>query len=162
MARRASDYDRSQEHNSHSVALLEYFQSIPQDAPLHYWPTTSELQDMKRFGLRPVNRIGNLRDGKIEHYRYDIEKIPCGHGVNRWRLHWPNRPGHPKPKEQTVLPIEPAERSDHHQSPQIHKARRSPGAWKSQTIFTTKSWEQVCAERDRKLNQPEPEWSLTE
>ena len=105
----AREYDRGQEHNSHRLALLEYFQSIPQDSPLHYWPTTSELQDMKRFGLRPVNRIGDLRDGKIEHYRYDIEKIPCGHGVNRWRFHWPNRPGHPKPKNQTVLPIEPAE-----------------------------------------------------
>lgn len=100
-----NDYDRSQEHNSHSIALLEYFQSIPQDSPLHYWPTTSELQDMKRFGLRPVNRIGDLRDGKIEHYRYDIEKISCGHGINRWRFHWPNRPGHPKPKNQTVLPL---------------------------------------------------------
>jgi hypothetical protein len=37
------------------------------------------------------------------------------------------------------------------QSPQIHKARKSSGAWKAQTIFTTKSWEQVCAERNAKL-----------
>jgi hypothetical protein len=100
-------YDRGQEHNSHRIALLEYLQSIPQNSPLNYWPSTSELQEMKIFGLRPVNRIGDLRDGKIEHYRFDVEKISCGHGVNRWRLHWPNRPGYPKPKSQTVLPLEP-------------------------------------------------------
>lgn len=133
-----SAYDRGQEHNSHSLALLEYFQSIPQDSPLHYWPTTSELQDMKQFGLRPVNRIGDLRDGKIEHYRYDIEKISCGHGINRWRFHWPNRPGHPKPKTQTVLHLDAPE-----------------------PTTTAKSWKQVCADRERKLAQPEPEWSLT-
>jgi hypothetical protein len=156
-----SGYDRGQEHNSHSIALLEYFQSIPQNSPLHYWPTTSELQEMKRFGLRPVNRIGDLRDGKIEHYRFDIEKIPCGHGVNRWRFHWPNRPGHPKPKNQTILPLEQAaERQENSFGrSQTHKARRSPGAWKAQPIIPTKSFEEW--DRERKQPKPEPEFELT-
>ena len=59
-----------------------------------------------------------------------------------------------------------AERAEHpHQSPQIHKARRSAGAWKSQSIFSakTKSWEQVCAERDKSLaeSQSVPDLVLT-
>jgi hypothetical protein len=29
------------------------------------------------------------------------------------------------------------------------------------TAAPLKSWQQVCAERDRKVPQPEPEWSLT-
>ena len=55
-----------------------------------------------------------------------------------------------------------AERPEsHHDSPQARKARRSSGAWKAQTIFTTKSWEQVCADRDRKMAESQPEFHLT-
>src|SRR6266446_3571923 len=40
------------------------------------------------------------------------------------------------------------------QSPQIRKARRSPGAWKAQPITPTKSWEEW--ERERKQPKPIP------
>jgi hypothetical protein len=96
-------YDRQPEHGADALALLDYLLSIPQTSPLHYWPTTAELQDMKIFGLRPVNRKLDLEKGKINGHHYDIEKISCGHGVIRWRLHWPNRPGYPKPKGQEVI-----------------------------------------------------------
>lgn len=97
--------DRRKEHDADALLLLDRFMRIPQDAPLSEWPSTAELQAEKIFGLRPVNRIGDLKRGRYNGYCYDFEMISCGHGVNRWRLHWPNRSGFPKSKNQTVLPL---------------------------------------------------------
>lgn len=126
---------RRHEHDADALLLLDRFMRIPQNAPTNGWPSTAELQAERIYGLRPVNRIGDLKKGKYNGHCYDFEMIPCGHGVNRWRLHWPNRPGYPKVKGQTILPLDP----------------KSP----------KKSWDEVCAERDQKLAEPEPEWSLT-
>jgi hypothetical protein len=97
--------ERRKEHGADALQLLDRFMRIPQDAPLSEWPSTAELQAERIFGLRPVNRIGDLKKGKFNRHCYDFEMISCGHGVNRWRLHWPNRPGHPKPKNQSILPL---------------------------------------------------------
>ena len=99
-----SSYDRGEEHESDAMRLLARLREIPQSAPDDSWPSTAELQREGIFGLRPVNRLIDLRRGKYGH-KYDIEKINCGHGTFRWRLHEPNRPGYPKDKNQTVLPL---------------------------------------------------------
>jgi hypothetical protein len=93
-------YDRVSEHNSDAMRLLERLRQAARD---HELPSTADLQREGVFGLRPVNRIGDLIKGKHNHTRYDIEKIRCGRGQYRWRLHEPNRPGYPKHKNQTVL-----------------------------------------------------------
>src|SRR5262249_17302001 len=85
------------------AALLEYLLSLPADLPDRLCPSTAELTDMKRFGLRPPNRCNDLKLGKFDGHRYDIERIPCGRGVYRWRLHEPAPPGYPKNKQHTVL-----------------------------------------------------------
>jgi hypothetical protein len=69
-------------------------------------PSTAELQEERVYGLRPVNRLGDLINGKYNGTRYDIERIYCGHGVYRWRLHEPARPGYPKDKRQNALPLD--------------------------------------------------------
>jgi len=97
--------ERRREHESDALRLLDRLMRIPQTTPDSGWPSTAELQAERIYGLRPVNRIGDLRKGKYNHHCYDFEMISCGHGVNRWRLHWPNRPGHPKNKQQTILPL---------------------------------------------------------
>lgn len=96
--------ERRKEHESDAMCLLARLRGIPQSAPDEFWPSTAELQREGIFGLRPVNRLVDLRRGKYGH-KYDIEKVNCGHGTFRWRLHEPNRPGHPKDKQQTVLPL---------------------------------------------------------
>jgi hypothetical protein len=101
----APRYDRQPEHSVDAIRLVNYLLSIPQDNQRDGWPSTAELQADGRFGLRPVNRLVDLRHGKYNHHRYDIEMMPCGRGVNRWRIHWPNRPGYPKQKEQGVLSL---------------------------------------------------------
>ena len=72
-------------------------------------PSTADLQGERVYGLRPVNRIGDLIRGKYNVTRYDIERLDCKHGVYRWRLHEPARPGYPKPKNQTVLSLVPSD-----------------------------------------------------
>ncbi len=133
--------ERRKEHDGDALLLLDYFMQLPQDAPDKCWPSTAELQEIKTFGLRPVNRIGDLKKGKFNGHSYDFEMIPCGHGVNRWRLYWPNRLGHPKPKNQNILPLNPT-------------SKFSAGK-------PSKSWEQVVAERDEKIRQPKPSFELT-
>jgi hypothetical protein len=93
-------YDRHREHASHSLAALERLRRANRE---YVYPSTSELQQEGLYGLRPVNRLVDLRHGKYNGTRYDIERINCGHGVYRWRLHEPARPGYPKNKRQTVL-----------------------------------------------------------
>ncbi len=141
----------------HCAATLAYFHSLPRNLTDKECPSTAELTRHGRFGLRPPNRINDLVHGRFDGHHYDFEKIAFGRGEYRWRLHWPNRPGYPKNERQSVLPLE----STHVESPQIRKARKSPGAWKAHPIVPLKSWEQVCAERDRKIKQSEPEFELT-
>ena len=97
--------ERRTEHDSDALRLLGRFMRIPQTTPDSGWPSTAELQAERVYGLRPVNRIGDLKKGKYNGHCYDFEMISCGHGVNRWRLHWPNRPGYPKDKNQVVLAL---------------------------------------------------------
>lgn len=115
-------------------AILEYFRSLPSNLTDKECPSTAELTRDGRFGLRPPNRINDLVLGKFDGHCYDFERIRCGRGEYRWRLHEPNRPGYPKHKNQAALPLEP--------------------------IAAPKSWEQVCRERDEKIRQPAPEWNL--
>lgn len=98
--------ERRKEHDADALLLLDRFMRIAQNTPRNGWPSTAELQAERIYGLRPVNRIGDLKKGKYNGHCYDFEMIPCGHGVNRWRLHWPNRPGYPKDKRQDVLPLD--------------------------------------------------------
>jgi hypothetical protein len=97
--------ERRTEHDSDALRLLDRFMRIPQMTPGSGWPSTAELQAERVYGLRPVNRIGDLKKGKYNGHCYDFEMISCGRGENRWRLHWPNRPGYPKHKNQVVLPL---------------------------------------------------------
>ncbi len=98
-------YERSKEHGADALRLLAYLIGISQDASWDACPSTAELQADGRFGLRPVNRLVDLRHGKYNRTRYDIEMRSFGRGVNRWRIHWPNRPGYPKRKEQGLLSL---------------------------------------------------------
>jgi hypothetical protein len=93
---------RREEHASDALRLLE---RLRQAAHHGEAPSTADLQREGSYGLRPVNRIGDLIKGKHNHTRYDIERIHCPHGVYRWRLHEPARPGYPKNKRQDVLPL---------------------------------------------------------
>lgn len=97
-------YDRSGEHASDALRLLERLRQAARD---HIYPSTSELTEERLYGLRPPNRINDLVRGRYNGVRYDIERLACGHGVYRWRLHEAARPGYPKSKNQTVLPLEP-------------------------------------------------------
>jgi len=90
-------------NKAHCAAVLEYFMSLPADLPRDTCPSTLELIQDGRFGIRPVNRINDLLHGKHDGRHYDFERISCGHGVYRWRLHYPARLGYPKPKQQTVM-----------------------------------------------------------
>jgi hypothetical protein len=114
-------------------AVLEYFRSLPRYLADRECPSSLELIRDGRFGQRPVNRINDLVLGKFDGHRYDFERIRCGRGEYRWRLHEPARAGYPKNKQQTVLPF------------------ANDGV--------RKSWEQVCAERDRRLAE-EPAFEL--
>src|SRR6266850_7072874 len=96
-------YDRKAEHGQDALELLDYFRRINRDGLPP--PSTAELQEMKIFGLRPVNRIGDLTKGRYNRTHYDFEKIRCPHGVYRWRLHEPSRPGYPKNEKQAVLTL---------------------------------------------------------
>jgi len=93
----------------HSAAILEYFMGLPADLPKEQLPSTQDLMLDGRFGIRPPNRINDLIHGKHDAVRYDFERISCGHGVYRWRLHYPARPGYPKHKNQTVLKLDARE-----------------------------------------------------
>ena len=95
--------ERHQEHEADALLFLDRFMRIPQNTPRNGWPSTAELQAERIYGLRPVNRLEDLKRGKYNGHCYDFEMIPCGHGVNRWRLHWPNRPGYPKNKHQEAI-----------------------------------------------------------
>lgn len=89
-------------------AVLEYFRSLPPNLPDSRCPSSLELIQDGRFGQRPVNRINDLVLGKFDGRRYDFERIRCGRGEYRWRLHEPHRLGYPKSKNQTVLSLEPS------------------------------------------------------
>jgi len=93
-------YDRQQEHFADAILLLERLRRAARE---RIYPSTSELTEERVYGLRPPNRINDLVRGKYNGTRYDIERIDCGHGVFRWRLHEPARPGYPKNKRQEVL-----------------------------------------------------------
>jgi hypothetical protein len=54
-----------------------------------------------------------------------------------------------------------AERETPHQSPQIKKARRSPGAWRAQSITTSRTWADVVRERNEKLAAEQEDFVLT-
>ena len=96
-------YDRQTEHSADAVALLERLRQANREG---IYPSTADLQREGRFGLRPVNRLVDLRHGRYLGIRFDIEKITCGRGVFRWRLHEPARPGYPKNERQTVLELD--------------------------------------------------------
>jgi hypothetical protein len=98
----AIHYDRREEHASDALLLLQKLRQAARDG---VYPSTADLQAEGTYGLRPVNRLVDLRHGKYNRTRYDIERMDCGHGVFRWRLHEPNRPGYPKDKRQSVLPL---------------------------------------------------------
>lgn len=77
--------ERRLEHATHAENLLLRLReaNLRGEQP----PSTSELQEARIYGLRPVNRLGDLR-----RRGHDIEMIKCAHGVNRWKLHEPPRP----------------------------------------------------------------------
>lgn len=104
-ASRSRRYDRDKEHACDALLLLERLRKAAREGEI---PSTADLQGERVYGLRPVNRIGDLMRGKHNGTRYDIERLDCEHGVYRWRLHEPNRPGYPKDKRQTVLPLSAA------------------------------------------------------
>lgn len=92
------------------LAVLEHFRSLPHYLSDKECPSSLELIQDGRFGQRPVNRINDLVLGKFDGHRYDFERIRCGRGEYRWRLHEPARPGYPKHKQQTVLNLSGDER----------------------------------------------------
>lgn len=94
--------DRRKEHANDALRLLERLRRAARDGES---PSTADLQREGIFGLRPVNRIGDLIRGSHNGTRYDIERIDCRHGVYRWRLYEPARPGYPKCKRQSALPL---------------------------------------------------------
>jgi hypothetical protein len=96
------DYNRPGEHTSDALLLLD---RLRKGARAGEYPSTAELQREGKYGLRPVNRIGDLIKGKHNGTRYDIERLDCSRGVYRWRIHEPSRPGYPKDKRQEVLPL---------------------------------------------------------
>lgn len=93
---------RPVEHGCAALRLLERLRKAAREGET---PSTADLQCERVYGLRPVNRIGDLIRGKHNGVRYDIERLDCEHGVYRWRLHEPARPGYPKNKRQEVLPF---------------------------------------------------------
>jgi hypothetical protein len=97
------DYNRHKEHTSDALLLLERLRQAARDGEV---PSTAELQREGKYGLRPVNRLGDLAKGKYNGTRYDIERLDCSRGVYRWRLHEPPRPGYPKDKRQGTLALE--------------------------------------------------------
>lgn len=97
------DYSRRKEHTSDALLLLERLRQAARDGE---YPSTAELQREGKYGLRPVNRLGDLAKGKYNGTRYDIERFDCSRGVYRWRLHEPPRPGYPKDKRQGTLELE--------------------------------------------------------
>lgn len=98
----------SARNKHHCAALLQYFRELPRNLSDKECPSTLELIRDGRFGQRPPNRINNLTHGDFDDHKYDFERISCGRGVYRWRLHEPNRPGYPKDKNQIVLPLNEA------------------------------------------------------
>jgi hypothetical protein len=112
---RESRYERQGEHSADAILLLERLRQAARDG---VYPSTAELQADGKYGLRPVNRLVDLRKGKYNRTRYDVERLDCGHGVYRWKLHEPNRPGYPKDKNQTVLSL--GERQSVAASPDSH------------------------------------------
>jgi hypothetical protein len=93
---------RPREHGCAALRLLERLRKAARECET---PSTADLQAEHVYGLRPVNRIGDLIRGRYNGMRYDIERLDCEHGVYRWRLHEPARPGYPKNKRQEVLPL---------------------------------------------------------
>jgi hypothetical protein len=139
--------------------VLAYFREINRGRP-QYRPSTAELTRDGRFGLRPPNRINDLVRGKFDGHRYDFERISGEkRGEFRWRLHEPNRPGYPKHKNQSVLPLPEDCQPSFHRN--MSTARRSARAWKPQPIVPSRSWADVMRERNEKAAEPQPEFQLT-
>jgi len=113
-------YERCAEHTSAALRLLDRLRQAEHDG---VYPSTGELQREGNFGLRPINRAGDLIRGKYNGTRYDIERLDCGHGVHRWRLHEPARPGYPKDKRQSVLPLSPPVELDWDSRPRVSTDR---------------------------------------
>jgi hypothetical protein len=80
--------DRCEKHANHTVGLRERLRLANKNGELL---STAQLQQEGVFGLRPVNRIGDLRKGQNLPTYYDIQRIKCSHGVYRWKLHEPPR-----------------------------------------------------------------------
>lgn len=93
---------RPVEQGCAALRLLERLRKAAREGET---PSTADLQSERVYGLRPVNRIGDSVRGKHNGTRYDIERLDREHGVYRWRLHEPARPGYPKNKRQEVLPL---------------------------------------------------------
>jgi hypothetical protein len=108
-------------NKAHCAAVLEYFMGLPADLPREQLPSTQDLMMDGRFGIRPPNRINDLIHAKHDGVRYDFERIACGRGVYRWRLHYPARPGYPKHKNQTVLTLDVGEKQE---SPYMKRIRQ--------------------------------------
>lgn len=150
----------SARNKHHCRAILEYFRQLPVGLQDRQCPSTAELTQDGRFGLRPPNRINDLVHGKFDGHHYDFERIAGERrGEFRWRLHEPNRFGYPRHERQGVLPLAPQDsQPSYHRN--MSKARRAPHAWKSQSIVPARTWADVVREREEKLAS-EPEWSLT-
>jgi hypothetical protein len=94
------------EQDCAALRLLERLRKAAREGET---PSTADLQAERIYGLRPVNRAGDLRQGKYNGTHYDIERIDCSNGVYRWRLHEPPRLGYPKDKRQDVFPLSPGQ-----------------------------------------------------
>ncbi len=86
--------------NARCRIIPEYFRSLPRECP-----SSLDLILDGRFGPRPANRLNDLTLGTFDGHHDDIERLACGHGVYRWRLHAPTRPGYPKHKSQALLSL---------------------------------------------------------
>lgn len=118
------EYNHQNEHSCAALRLLERLRTAAREGVA---PSTAELQDERIYGLRPVNRVGDLIKGRHNRTRYDIERIDCPRGVCRWRLHEPARPGYPKSKNQSVLPLSAPE-SDWYEREHGHRPATQPRA----------------------------------
>lgn len=116
--------ERQQEHANDALRLLERLRQANGDSATP--PSTSDLQREEVFGLRPVNRVGNLRE-----LGYDIEGIKCAHGVWRWKLHEPPRPLDKQEwrnRNQRCLPIHTPQKNASSESDYMRRRREEDAA----------------------------------
>jgi hypothetical protein len=101
---------------------------LPDVIALGIGPYSRRFQDLRKvyepLGLDVENRVERGGDGVTRSFYRKVRKgYPCA-----------ERPETP------------------HQS-KMSKARRSAGAWKPQSITTSRTWAEITAERDRKLSE---------